>query len=71
MKSVSQHDPVSGALVAILPTLRAAAASIPGAASGNICKACRGKQATAYGYRWAYHSKVSGSDTGRRANERY
>lgn len=57
MKSVAQYDPRTGALLAVFPSLQTAAASIPGASSGNICKVCRGRTRSAYGFRWAYYSR--------------
>ena len=54
-KRVAQYDPKTGERIAVFLSLQAAADSIFGAHSGNISAACRGRQQTAYGYKWAFY----------------
>ena len=54
MKRVGQYDPCSGELLAVFPSLSAAAENISGASPANICACCRGRIASAYGYVWKY-----------------
>lgn len=66
MKRVAKFA-LDGELLAVYPSLQAAADSIPGASSGGICKCCRGGARSAYGFRWEYYRLVSDSDTEERS----
>lgn len=55
MKRVAQYDPDSGALLAVFPSITAAAAAIFRAFPSNICACCRGRVPSAYGYMWRYY----------------
>ena len=59
MKRVAQYDPESGKLLAVFPSIKAAAESIYGGSPSDICQCCKGRGKTAYGYVWRYHKEAS------------
>lgn len=60
MKRVAQYDPETGELLAVYPSLEAAAKAVYRGRPSNICACCKGRLKTAYGYVWRYYAEGSG-----------